>query len=270
MPRQPRFPVTAEHLAEITRDAAAQFPDGGQALLDYTIASEVIINILGPSWWATRLTGERPDPYFLKDADDEPTRYMHQHRVVVLGRDLLSCQDAEGFAEQLDDMRTRSLIGVFHEVRTAGMLRRSGHSVQFVTPTMVQGADFDLLVDGELAVEVKAREDDASYRARSLKSTLNGARTQLPKEGPGLIALRVPDAWAADPQFIAEAEGVLASVLRGSRRVNAVLVLWDEWVPALPSGRACLTRFRIQQNHAPRAGFPNIGNIIRAITAPTG
>ena len=47
------------------------------------------------------------------------------------------------------------------------------------TSRMGYGADFDLLVDSKLAVEVKAREDNASYRAASLKSTLNGARSQL-------------------------------------------------------------------------------------------
>lgn len=270
MAREPRFPVTAEHVREWAQEVRSRFPDADEVFYDYTVASEVIINILGPSWWALRLAGSKADPYFVKDAEDTPGRYRHQSRVIVLARDLLRCQDAPGFAEQLDQIRPRSLIGVFHEIRVAALLRASGHAVEFVIPTQQRGADFDLLVEGQLAVEVKAREDNAEYGRASLESTLSAARRQLPKDRPGLVALRIPDRWARSAEFVADAEGILERALQKSRRMNAILVLWDEWVPAEPKGMACLTRFRVFVNASPRESFPNLERVIRAITITDG
>jgi hypothetical protein len=84
------------------------------------------------------------------------------------------------------------------------------------------------------------------------------------------VALRLPDDWARSPEFIAEADATFESALRNSTRVNAILVLWDEWVPALPHGMACLTRFRIYVNSAPREPFPDLERVLKAITIPEG
>jgi hypothetical protein len=162
--------------------------------------------------------------------------------------------------------RARSLIGVLHEVGVARLLIKSGHSVEFVSEAQVKGADFDLLVNGFIPLEVKAKEDDAVYTSTALASTLADARRQLPRAGPGVIALRIPDAWVADAAFVNDGGAEFQRVLRNSRRTNAILVLWDSWVRQFPTGMACIVYFRVYENNNPRTPVSEIDSLIRALT----
>jgi hypothetical protein len=266
MQRQPSLPVTTEDVAEFRRSVLTRFPTGGPVMTSYAVANEIVLNVFGPAWWAERLAGDGADPYFVKGRTDDPGRYLHQHRVIGLARDLLRCQYAPGFREQLDVMRTRSLVGLFHELRVARMLLDNRHTVEFKVPRESRAPD--LLIDRELSVEVKAKEDDSLYKRSSLESTLADARRQLPRRGPGLIALRVPDHWSTDSTFAAEADAVFERWLTNTRRVNAVLILWDHWVPAEPQGMACTTLFRVHENGRPHSPVTDLGQIVKAITGP--
>jgi hypothetical protein len=234
-------------------------------LIEYVVASEVLINVLGPDWWADRLASGS-ESYFVRDREDVRGRFVHQHRVVSLANGLLTCQRRPGFAEQLVKFRARSLIGVLHEVGVARLLIKSGHSVEFVSEAHVKGADFDLLVDGTMPLEVKAKEDDAAYTPTALASTLADARGQLPPAGPGVIALRIPDTWVANAAFVDQGDAEFRRALRNSRRTNAILVLWDSWVRQLPRGMACIVHFRVYENDNPRAPVSEVGSLIRALT----
>jgi len=247
------------------QEAREHFPDADEALIEYTVASEVLINVLGPQWWKERLA-DGSESYFAKDRSDTLGRFVHQHRVVSLANGLLAGQGLPGFVDQLEKFRRRSLIGVLHEVGTAHLLATSGHKVEFVTETQVKGADYDLRVDGVVALEVKAKEDDAQYTATSLASTLSAARNQLPPDGPGVIALRIPDHWASNESFVNEAEGEFRRALRISRRTNAILVVWDRWLPSPPQGMVCVVQFRVFDNTDPRTPAPEVQPLVRALS----
>jgi hypothetical protein len=261
----PQFPLTAADIANFRRDAGTRFPDEDTSLIEYVVASEVLINVLGPDWWADRLAGGS-ESYFVKEREDVRGRFVHQHRVVSLANGLLTCQRRPGFAEQLVKFRARSLIGVLHEVGVARLLIKSGHSVEFVSEAQVKGTDFDLLVDGTIPLEVKAKEDDAAYTPTALASTLADARAQLPPAGPGVIALRIPDMWVANAAFVDEGDAEFERALRNSRRTNAILVLWDSWVRQFPRGMACILHFRVYENDNPRTPVSEVGSLIRALT----
>jgi hypothetical protein len=264
MTRKLSFPFTETHLGRSRQEIAEQFEGADEMMIQWGVANEVIINVFGRACWGTRFAGTRRDPYFAEGRDGSLDAYIHQRRVLGLANDLLVCQYFDGFAEQREEMSKQSLIGVYHELRVARMLHDSGRTVAFVVPSRVKEADFDLRVDGVLATEVKAKEDQTPYKPSSLESTLGNARSQLPSAGPGLIVLRIPDAWAVDPNFVAEADDVFQGVIRGSRRINAILVLWDEWLRGSPRGAACLTRFRVYENPAPRADFADLPRVLRS------
>jgi hypothetical protein len=262
--RATRFPFTTSDVKTSRQELAERFPDATPEFVDYGVASEVVINVFGPAWYERRLVGSRADPHFR--AGDAENPYIHQARVIQLGNDLLVCQHLGGFAELRDELAARSVHAVAHEVRVARMLHQSGHHVQFVVPQGRRGADFDLLVDGVLATEVKARDDAGTYSFASLRSALaSDARSQLPADGPGLIVLRIPDAWGRDPRFAAESDRLFAEVLRSTRRVNGILLLWDEWLQGESGGAARLTRFAVHENDQPRTDFPDLPRVLRSL-----
>jgi hypothetical protein len=65
----------------------------------------------------------------------------------------------------------------------------------------------------------------------------------------------------------------MEELLRNSSRLNAIVLVWDEWLPASPSGRAVVTRFRTFVNQRPYADVPAIDSLIPALVpkaaAPT-
>lgn len=269
MPPTPKFPYLSEDVAASRAEAVARRPSGPPAAVEHFVASEVAINILGPQWWRDHMVGHERDDFFAPPAiPSVPTGYFIQHATLGLANDLLICQTLPGFVEQLDDLRTRSLAGVAHELQIARLLHKSGHEVQFVQRTGVKGSDYDLLVDGFVAVEAKAKDDNLTYSDSTLASTLKRARGQLPASGPGVIVLRIPDAWPFAASFREGAEKVITRAFSSSGRVNAVVVVWDEWAEMTPDGMACLQRFRILKNPTPRTHLAGLDQFITAITTP--
>ncbi|MGO9976891.1 MAG: hypothetical protein ACLP01_29650 [Solirubrobacteraceae bacterium] len=266
MPPQPKFPYTTADVAASREEIRRAFPNLDQQGIEYGVACEVIINIFGPDWWGTRLAGSRPDPYFAKERETG-LRPVHDSRVIGLADDLMTCQYFAGFSEQREQLATRSLIAVYHELRVARMLHKNGHRVEFVIPRGEKGVDYDLCVDNVLATEVKAKEDDTEFTAASVRNSLSDAQSQLPAEGPGLIVLRVPDAWVGDLGIEKAMCEVIEDRLRNSHRVNGVLVLWDEWV-AGPAGGLRGTRFRMHTNPTPRREFSDLAHLLSSDVTP--
>ena len=260
-----RFPFTQQNLEEAERTFRASHPGADHQLVKYALANEIAISVFGFDWWDARLAGSGSDPFFLADSQDPLERFIHEARVTQLGAALLVCQHLDGFAELRARFITRTLPDVFHELNVARMLHENGHRVRFVKESGVRGQDFDLLVNDALAVEAKAKEE-RSFSASALRYAIGSDRTQLPSEGPGLFIMRIPDAWATDPAFVAEADGVFNNAVRSSnsRRINAIVVLWDEWLMGVDGGAACLVRFRIYECDNPRTDFPDLSRVIRS------
>jgi hypothetical protein len=263
MPPELTFPFTPDAVDEARHDAMQAFPDAEPELINLAVASTIFINVLGPDWYFEHIMGE-PGEHFSGGASGAGNKYVRVARELVLARDLLVCQYLPGFAEQRSELRARTVTGVAHELAVASALHQSDHTVEFVGRTGSRGHDFDLLIDGLLATEVKAKEDDTPFSRSSLHTTLGTARKQLPNDGPGLIVLRIPDAWASDPQAMADAQVVIYEVLRQSQRVNAVLVMWDNWMFSESERAATLKMFRVFENARPRTDFADLARIVRS------
>ena len=50
-----------------------------------------------------------------------------------------------------------------------------------------------------------------------------------------------------------EVQEVIEEILRNSSRVNAIVLVWEEWVPIIGDGYACIVRFKPTENQTPHA-----------------
>jgi hypothetical protein len=257
---------------------AAQ-PQADDLLTSGALACEVMIHFFGYDWFRTNVGSAqgRPDPYLTVDDRDIESQYVHQHRGIELGRLLFEVQAVPNFLAVAERLKSQPAEDVVLELRVARLLSRSGHEVSFHPPSPVPGRkSYDLDVgfnESHLAVEVKAKLDEIDFSRSSLHGTLKKARQQLPHRGPGVIVIKIPQAWTADTSFTSEAEPLMEELLRNSSRLNAIVLVWDEWLPASPSGRAVVTRFRTFVNQRPYADVPAIDSLIPALVpkaaAPT-
>jgi hypothetical protein len=237
--------------------------------VQYGIALRTLRHLLGDAWVRRNLGPESEgasDPYLAREAEGHNRRFFFQHRVISVGNHIFELQDAAGFDDMLEALRKRSLLGAACQVEVAYRFNRAGHDVEFVKEKGIKGKDFDLLVDGSLAVEVKAKEDSTAYTKGGLKSPLDKARKQLPPGGPGVVVLRPPYYWISNPEFLAEAEDAIGEVLRGTRRINAVLITWEQWAPYRRDGRACLVMWRVFPNPAPNTPWAGLETLFSDVS----
>jgi hypothetical protein len=138
----------------------------------------VIIHFFGYDWFRTNVGSQQrePHPYFAVDDQDTQSQYVHQHRVIEVGRLLFEVQAVPNFLAVADRLKSQPTEDIVLELRIARLLSRSGHEVAFHPPSPVSGVkSYDLDVGfnrSTLAVEVKAKLDEMAYSRSSLHGTL--------------------------------------------------------------------------------------------------
>jgi hypothetical protein len=261
--------IGPEDVEDFRRSLLDRFPDATEVFLALGVSCQVLINILGWDWYRQNLDPSRSHPFFMNDAaDGTDAAYVSQHRVITFGRNLLELQAAPFFDDMVRELRTRSLLGAATELHVARLFHRNGHPVRFVQRTGVKGEDYDQVVrygGTDMYVEIKAKEDDTAYTASTIRASLRDARQQLPRQGPGIIVIRIPTGWVTDQSFIRDVDPIITGALRNSGRTNAVIVVWDEWLPLVPQGKAYLFKFRIYENPGPKAPVEDIGQLLRIL-----
>jgi hypothetical protein len=123
-----------------------------------------------------------------------------------------------------------------------------------------KGADFDLLIskhDAQICVEVTARKD-GPCTVEAIENTIRKKRKQLPPGKPAILFIRVPAAWMRNEKRYQSILGkAISNVFRRSRRLNAVVFVWEEAVPYL-SGANIQMSIRACYHNSPRHSSPDI------------
>ncbi len=147
-----------------------------------------------------------------------------------------------------------------------------------------RGKDFDFSatapVGTTINVEVTALEAE-QFSTETVLNALNSKVKQLPKEGPGVIYVVLPEKWWPDVEdWNATLDRLARRFLGRTQRVNAI-VFWMErhlTTASRPPGRAFVLYRQPHFNRAPRAkvdlsflvGGVSIEDAMKAITAGDG
>ena len=179
-----------------------------------------------------------------------------------LGRLLFDLQSFEWFDELVENLRRRNLAGALFEAEVARLLMQLPVTTALRMPSGEKGQDYDIDLGGAaltVAVEAKAKDDDTPYSAATVKNTFNEARRQLPKEGLGLIFMRIPLSWTRDGNYESEIDALISGLLRNTSRVQAVVLIWDE----LAATTATTMRFEPRQRVLRRFdAHPDVGQML--------
>jgi hypothetical protein len=172
---------------------------------------------------------------------DHPLWHAHVHRVLLIAETLFQMRNSQGFAEQLDRMRTRDLRSSFFEMMSAKQFLDNGFEVAARPETGRRGDDFDFVAIGHgqtINVEVTALTAP-SFSEKTIANMLHGKRDQVPKTAPAVLFCILPSSWTATEGInFNEVLGRLSGqFLRGTKRWN-VVVFWIEQLKAFPGGAA--------------------------------
>jgi hypothetical protein len=232
-------------------------------------AWKIVDRLMGREWTDKNLNPEKFNRHFRLGfpSPDDVRSHLRTHRLVQMGKRLYDLQGVPGFEHMLERARKESLRGLLAELEAAEKLRRRGYEVRFRAASGV-GRDYDIdshINGSDVAVEVKAKEEEGvsdPYKEKSMLNTLKEGRGQLPSNGPGLLFLGVPSDWVTAPEPRSALRQAVGSWLRGTGRVNAVVIMYDMRAPGPAGQMAFLTGHDVVPNPRPRTVLRNIVGIL--------
>jgi hypothetical protein len=237
--RTREFIKASDGIVEMRKAIDAQFPDVPAASRDLSVATLVIENNLGIEWVKRHIDGQAIRSGGSNYLRSRPSNSMERHerylRVMELGRRVFELGQ-ERFAERLlENLRRRDLAGAAFEADVVRMLVSLPMVVDLRAERGTKGGDYDidlwLRPDLCWAFEVKTCADHSLYSDKALSRTLDRARSQLPATGIGIIFLKVPTQWLGSGNYLRSHSDVVSGFLRQTRRVQAVVLVWDAWIP---------------------------------------
>lgn len=241
---------------------ANELVEAGDRLVDdlpglyYRMAFCIIRFYLGEPWVTQKVRLQHEfDPFMLNEFDEESdNRFTHLDRVVDLGKALFDLRNCQNFDVLCERFRRRDTKPCFTEAQIAGIFANDGFQVEMVQEIGVRGADFDFIAHGtcqDISIEVTAKAL-APLTVATVKNTLKKKRNQVPADRAAILYIIIPEEWTADAR-VAEAifSEALGNFFEGSRRFNAVVLVWEATL-VLGEGRIFATTYRPYENPSPR------------------
>jgi hypothetical protein len=216
------------------------------------MSGDVLKHYLGKQWVIDNVFERSPlDAHLTFGPEDGIERYQFSDRVVALAEMLFHFQLIEGIETRLGSLSTSSVETSVSELEGAKFLFTSGIPFRFNAPTNQRGLDFDATIEKSGAAincEMKCKVVGTELGVSTIANTLKTARQQVPRNEAALVFLKIPEAWVRQPNVGSIVGEALSTFFRGTKRVAAVLLHWEEWYYGPGPLRARATKFRIEYN----------------------
>lgn len=219
----------------------------------YTLSAEVLIHLVGKAWVERNVFGLAPIDSFLRsNSDITEDKFKHYERVVSLAEMLFHFQSVDGIEKRITDIQSFSVENTVGELEGAKFLYRSRIPFRFVVPTGNRGEDFDVLVLGansnDVNCEMKTKPAETVLSSATIWNTLNDNRNQLPKGQPGVMFMKIPETWTSQPAVSQIMNSTLTRFFRGTDRVAALILHWEEWQFVANGPAIRIVKFRPELN----------------------
>lgn len=212
--------------------------------IEYSMAYIILYFFLGKDWCERNIENAPPDKFFYspsveeqreeaKEAVEEGAIYIDIHgiRIISLADYIWRLRTVEGIWIFVDKMKKRAdAQAAFLEIESCHAFLKAGYEVRFNIEMGQKERDYDMEFENEnfdsLHVEVKSREQitkDATY----IKNALRKAKEQIPKNGNGVIVLRL--AYELLTQNLFEIEKEVKLFLNNTGRIKFVIFRFVTW-----------------------------------------
>jgi hypothetical protein len=245
------------------------------------MATEFLRAVVDNEWTNQMVFGQHPTvlrsnragrAFMRAESTTDEERYRNQQRALLTAELLFNLQSVEGIDTRLDDLRSGLVESTYSELEAGGFLRDRGVRFRYVTPSGARGADYDAEIPlpggGKLNCEMKCKVESTDLSEAAVRNPLQDARKQLPPGEPGLVFLKIPEQWVRQPEVAQVVLTAIDTFLRGTSRVVAVVVCWEEQ-HLLPAGGALIAyRFRLERGASPKQVPQAVEEVLRALVAP--
>ena len=202
--------------------------------------------------------------------------FRHELRILQLAELIFNLQSADGIDERIAAIRKGGLESTCGELECAAQIKKANLPFRFVTRSGMRGKDYDVEIMSDfgayLNCELKVTTEEKDLQKSTIGNKLKAARTQLPKEQPGIIFLKIPESWPKQPgaqQLLSES---VDEFFRNTNRVIAVVLRWEELVFDLGKSQPAVLKisFQIKANTASKFYGAEIENVLWQLNNPSG
>jgi hypothetical protein len=222
------------------RSLAASFPSRFPFIrptaeaIQFNMAATVLRALLGDDWCEQNVVVPgASDQHLSQGAGDASGRMKAQARIVALAELLFNLQAVPNAFDRFERAKRSDLEITMAELEAARLLALNNVRFGFVVERGSRYTDYDLEVqlraDRVLCCETKCKVGSTPLTAASILNSLKTASRQLPPTKPGLIFVKYPDVWISNAALESAHLQATDRFFRGSRRVVAIVVHWEEW-----------------------------------------
>jgi len=213
------------------------------------VDQNITTNLFSGDKTPKRIDYLRPRP------ETERERYEHQSRMSLFADSLFLLQNCEGFDLKIEELQRVSpenpevwFEDIFVELQIASMLVRNGHEVKFQSRSGIKSQDFDIEIkvgdNKSIFAEIECKREKTLVKTNSLRRTLYKAEKQLPTNNPSVVFVRIPTDWVEYENLAQEVDRVLRNFFRNVVHINAVVLIWEEWIRLPGNLKASVLKYR--------------------------
>lgn len=175
------------------------------------------------------MNSEAETPFFANEAKTRFQENLFLTRVIQFAEMLLNLQFVPGFQEVIERIKNETIEPYFAELEVGKLLLMHHIPFRYVQATGRRGESYDIefLFNGRPVFgDTKCKLESSQPNERSIFNTLQSSRSQLPKSGPGVFFVKIPQSWNdiwTDDQLIQKLQSAADQFLRGTGRVDAVI-----------------------------------------------
>ena len=193
---------------------------------DTQIATLLLKHFFGLDWINKHIDPDATHPGPLTLAG-KPSDVEHAKiRVIDLAETIFNLQKIEGVHECINRLRTANeLEPTIAELHIGKMIFANDWPFKFVVPSPGRTYDFEIKY-GEwmICADAKCKLDLPAPNANSVTKTLDRSRSQLPKDGPGVFFVKIPQQWMEhDGWQQSTVQGASDFFAKGTGRVSSVV-----------------------------------------------
>jgi hypothetical protein len=238
-------------------------------------AVAVLEHYLGNEWVMEHERGDGGRASFMRPQHDPHPRprvraeeldhFRSNDRAFRLAERLMNFHGMDGIQGRIDRLRAGDLESVIAELEAAEMIRMSGIPFRFVKEQSLAGLDYDLemtLGETVVACETKCKVEDTVLSENTIRNSLEKANSQLPKDKPGVVFLKIPELWTKDRGGNDLFGRAITSTFRNVKRSSAIVVHWEEWGGGSAAGAGGTRRFALGHNPNARFRLAQFGEFI--------
>jgi hypothetical protein len=193
---------------------------------DTQIATLILKHFLSEEWVFKHLDPDATCPGPLTLAGS-PTDIEHAKiRIVDLAESIFNLQKIEGIQEPIGRLHTAiELEPTIAELHIGKMISANDWPFKFVVPIPGQSYDYEIQYGGfTVCADTKCKIASLVPDSDSIKNTLHRSRGQLPKDGPGVFFVKLPQEWMNHQGWQrATVQGARDFFAEGTGRISSVV-----------------------------------------------